>query len=98
METEKKRKEFRILSLDGGGVRAIIQSTILARLLQRFPNLLNEIDLIAGKTRKLIYSQKEPVLAPLSLAQLLLVLLPSKPLNYGKEPLERSSLGVLFIA
>jgi patatin-like phospholipase/acyl hydrolase len=43
-------KPFRILSLDGGGVRAIIQAVILSRLIENYPNLLDEVDMFAGKT------------------------------------------------
>lgn len=39
---------YRILSLDGGGCRAIIESTVLARLLEEYPCLLNDVDLFAG--------------------------------------------------
>eukprot|EP01113_Clastostelium_recurvatum_P024796 TRINITY_DN2963_c0_g1_i3.p1 TRINITY_DN2963_c0_g1~~TRINITY_DN2963_c0_g1_i3.p1 ORF type:complete len:377 (-),score=85.65 TRINITY_DN2963_c0_g1_i3:46-1137(-) len=39
---------FRILSLDGGGCRAIIESTLLDRLLEDCPTLLDEVDLFAG--------------------------------------------------
>lgn len=42
------KKPFKILSLDGGGVRAIIATTILCRLQEKFPNLMAEVDMIAG--------------------------------------------------
>lgn len=44
----KYKKPFKILSLDGGGVRAIIATTILCRLQEKFPNLMAEVDMIAG--------------------------------------------------
>jgi len=46
--TTEPKKPFRILALDGGGVRAIIQSTILQRLVLLFPDLLSEIEMFAG--------------------------------------------------
>jgi patatin-like phospholipase/acyl hydrolase len=39
---------FRILSLDGGGLRAIMETVILSRLLEVFPDLLQHVDLFAG--------------------------------------------------
>jgi len=39
---------YRILSLDGGGLRAIIETVILSRLLEVYPDLLQRVDLIAG--------------------------------------------------
>eukprot|EP01118_Nematostelium_gracile_P007231 TRINITY_DN2341_c0_g1_i1.p1 TRINITY_DN2341_c0_g1~~TRINITY_DN2341_c0_g1_i1.p1 ORF type:complete len:343 (-),score=96.27 TRINITY_DN2341_c0_g1_i1:118-1146(-) len=44
----EERKPFRILSLDGGGVRAIIQTTILNRLCHVFPELISSIDMFTG--------------------------------------------------
>lgn len=41
-------KPFRILSLDGGGVRALVQAVILKRLSDEYPSLLDNIDMIAG--------------------------------------------------
>eukprot|EP00960_Hanusia_phi_P074798 768319-Hanusia_phi.AAC.1 len=40
--------EFRILSLDGGGVRGILSAVILARLLKAVPTFLDNVDLLAG--------------------------------------------------
>lgn len=39
---------FRILSIDGGGSRALIPVSILQRLIEKQPNFLNAVDLIAG--------------------------------------------------
>ncbi len=47
-EEHKDKKPFRILSLDGGGVRAIIQAVVLARLAKEYPTLIEDIDMFAG--------------------------------------------------
>ena len=39
---------FRILSLDGGGVRGIIQAIVLERLSEKLPGWRDDVDLIAG--------------------------------------------------
>jgi patatin-like phospholipase/acyl hydrolase len=39
---------FRVLSLDGGGIKALLTATLLERLRQRRPDLLERVDLIAG--------------------------------------------------
>lgn len=39
---------YRILSLDGGGSRALIPVSLLQRLLDKHPTLLNHVNLIAG--------------------------------------------------
>lgn len=44
----KPNKKFRILALDGGGIRGIISAAILQRLCITYPNFLERIDLIAG--------------------------------------------------
>jgi hypothetical protein len=44
-----RKKPYRVLSLDGGGVRAVMQAVILQRLSTVFPNLLQEVDMFAGK-------------------------------------------------
>ncbi|MGG7144560.1 patatin-like phospholipase family protein [Clostridium nigeriense] len=41
-------KKFRILSFDGGGIKGSLSLEILIRVLDKFPNLLNEVDLFAG--------------------------------------------------
>jgi patatin-like phospholipase/acyl hydrolase len=47
---------YRILSLDGGGCRAIVESTVLARLLETHPKLLEDVDLFAGASAGSILS------------------------------------------
>lgn len=39
---------YRILSLDGGGIKALFTATLLARAVDRYPRLLERVDLIAG--------------------------------------------------
>lgn len=39
---------FRILSLDGGGIRGLITTTLLSRLIEALPTLIEAVDLIAG--------------------------------------------------
>lgn len=39
---------YRILSLDGGGVRGMMEAIILERLLQVYPTLLDEVDVYYG--------------------------------------------------
>ncbi len=41
-------RPFRILSVDGGGVKGMFSLRILERLMAKFPRLIDEIDLIAG--------------------------------------------------
>jgi len=39
---------YRILSLDGGGIRGLLSATLLSRLVDRRPRLIDSTDLIAG--------------------------------------------------
>ena len=39
---------YRILSLDGGGIRGIITIILMERLLERQPDWLERVDLFAG--------------------------------------------------
>eukprot|EP01132_Coremiostelium_polycephalum_P006059 gene6059-7547_t len=43
-----KKGYYRILSLDGGGVRSIIETVLLKRIIDVFPTFLDHVDLIAG--------------------------------------------------
>jgi patatin-like phospholipase/acyl hydrolase len=44
------KKKFRVLALDGGGVRGILSSTILHRIVQQHPSFLDSVDLITGSS------------------------------------------------
>lgn len=48
IQNTPSRKPFRILSLDGGGVRAIIQTSILKRIQESFPTVIDEVDMFVG--------------------------------------------------
>ena len=39
---------YKILSIDGGGIRGLLTCTVMERLLEQIPGLLNNVDLIAG--------------------------------------------------
>lgn len=39
---------FRIMSFDGGGVRGALTATLLRRLVEQIPDLLDKVDLLAG--------------------------------------------------
>lgn len=39
---------FRIVTFDGGGVRGSLMATLVKRLVDEFPNLLDQVDLFAG--------------------------------------------------
>jgi patatin-like phospholipase/acyl hydrolase len=43
-------RKFRVLALDGGGVRGVLSSTILHRIVQSFPSFLDSVDLITGSS------------------------------------------------
>lgn len=42
------RRPYRILSLDGGGVRGVVTTIILERIMKEHPQFLNDVDMIAG--------------------------------------------------
>ena len=42
------RRPYRILSLDGGGVRGVVTTVILERILKEHPQFLIDVDMIAG--------------------------------------------------
>ncbi|EGC31943.1 hypothetical protein DICPUDRAFT_156147 [Dictyostelium purpureum] len=48
MTIKKGKSHFRILSLDGGGVRSIIECVLLKRIIEVYPTFLDNIDLITG--------------------------------------------------
>jgi patatin-like phospholipase/acyl hydrolase len=39
---------YRILSIDGGGIKGLFSATLLDRILQAYPSLIDNVDLIAG--------------------------------------------------
>lgn len=41
-------KKFKILSFDGGGIKGALSIEILSRILNKYPNFLNEVDLFTG--------------------------------------------------
>ena len=41
-------KNFKILSFDGGGIKGALSTRIILRLTQKYPTLLEDIDLFAG--------------------------------------------------
>jgi hypothetical protein len=45
---KKTDRPYRILSIDGGGVKGMFSLRVLERLVAKFPHLLDEVDLIAG--------------------------------------------------
>lgn len=45
---EPAKRRYRILSLDGGGVRGVLSAGMLHRLLLRYPRLMDSVDLITG--------------------------------------------------
>lgn len=48
MENSSRHMHFNILALDGAGVRTALVSVVLSRLLEGFPTLLRDVDLIVG--------------------------------------------------
>jgi len=49
MEAEKNRKEFKILAIDGGGIKGLYSSTILEHFEEKFNCLLSDyFDLLCG--------------------------------------------------
>ncbi|KAF2070527.1 hypothetical protein CYY_008159 [Polysphondylium violaceum] len=45
---KKEKSHYRILSLDGGGVRSIIETVLLKKIIEVFPTFLDNVDLITG--------------------------------------------------
>ncbi|EDR24411.1 hypothetical protein, conserved [Entamoeba dispar SAW760] len=41
-------KTFRVLSIDGGGIKGVLECIILARILEKHPQFLKNIDLVCG--------------------------------------------------
>ena len=50
-EAHAANNTFRILSLDGGGIRGVLTTVILARIEKEFPHFIEKhVDLIAGSS------------------------------------------------
>eukprot|EP00299_Pterocystis_sp_00344_P014471 c7175_g1_i4.p1 GENE.c7175_g1_i4~~c7175_g1_i4.p1 ORF type:complete len:242 (+),score=32.53 c7175_g1_i4:55-780(+) len=47
-DPKSPKRKLRILTLEGGGIRGVTTGTVLGRILERFPNLLDEVDMICG--------------------------------------------------
>jgi patatin-like phospholipase/acyl hydrolase len=41
-------RKYRIISMDGGGIRGLVTATLLSRIQKEFPTLLSQVDLFAG--------------------------------------------------
>ncbi len=48
VSSSRVRRRFRILALDGGGVRGLFTAHVLGRLIKEEPRLMDGIDLVAG--------------------------------------------------
>ena len=42
------KNKFRILSMDGGGIKCLLQTVILDRILQKYPTFLDNVNLLCG--------------------------------------------------
>ena len=56
----QSRRRFRILALDGGGIRGIFTVHVLRRLIKEEPRLLDSIDLIAGTSTGAVIGARHP--------------------------------------
>ncbi|ELP86422.1 ankyrin repeat-containing protein, putative [Entamoeba invadens IP1] len=48
LDSFNAKKKFRMISIDGGGSKCILQSLILARLVKKFPELIESTNLFCG--------------------------------------------------
>jgi len=46
--SDGSQRVFRVLALDGGGVRGLLTASLIERLCRKFPNMLEEVDVIVG--------------------------------------------------
>ncbi|EKE37243.1 hypothetical protein ENUP19_0085G0118 [Entamoeba nuttalli] len=48
IDSFNRKKKFRMISIDGGGIKCILQAIIFSRLVEKFPTLLEEVNLFCG--------------------------------------------------
>ncbi|BFU24242.1 phospholipase, patatin family protein [Entamoeba histolytica HM-1:IMSS-B] len=48
LDSFNRKKKFRMISIDGGGSKCTLQALIFARLVNKFPTLLEEVNLFCG--------------------------------------------------
>ncbi|ELP86134.1 hypothetical protein EIN_327910 [Entamoeba invadens IP1] len=48
IDSFNRKKKFRIISIDGGGIKCIMQAIIIGRLMDKYPTLLDSVNLYCG--------------------------------------------------
>src|SRR5271170_2906860 len=86
--------QYRILSLDGGGIRGLLTARILERIEKACPGFVSRIDLIAGTSSGAMIAVG--LARGLSLPQIVSIFVKSGPLIFRKTFL-REVLGLMGI-